>query len=44
MDKNKPNKLGDEAPTGKDFLVVVLAVAMLIFLSWIAWHTLGWFH
>jgi hypothetical protein len=35
---------GDEAPTLKDFLIVLLVTAILIALSWIAYYKLGWFH
>ena len=44
MDKDKGEKLGDEAPTWKDFLIVLVVVALLIGLSWIAWFKFGWFH
>jgi hypothetical protein len=35
---------GDEAPTLRDFLVVIIAVAVLIALDWIAYFKMGWFH
>jgi hypothetical protein len=41
---NKNEKLGDEAPELKHFLIVFGVVAVLIALSWIAWFKLGWFH
>lgn len=33
-----------EAPTIKEFLWVVVAFALLIAFSWIAYYKLGWFH
>lgn len=42
MDKN--THLGDRTPRLKDFLIVILAVAVLIGFSWIAYYKLGWFH
>lgn len=44
MDKEKKEKLGPEAPGWKDFLIVLLAAAVLIGLSWVAWFKFGWFH
>jgi hypothetical protein len=40
----KKEKLGDEAPELKHFLIVFGVVAVLIALSWISWFKLGWFH
>lgn len=31
------------APTTKDFLLVILAVALLTTFSWVAYYKLGWF-
>jgi hypothetical protein len=46
MGKNKriKNKYGDEAPTPKEFLMVILVVALLIAFAWIAYYKFGWFH
>jgi hypothetical protein len=33
-----------EAPSVKEFLWVIIAFAILIALSWIAYFELGWFH
>jgi hypothetical protein len=35
---------GGEAPTLRDFLVVIIVVAVMIALDWIACFKLGWFH
>jgi hypothetical protein len=43
--KEGENKFtGAEAPTIKDFLVVVFIVLLLIVLSWIAYYKLHWLH
>ncbi len=43
--KKEPNShLGDRTPRLKDFLMVIMAVAVLIAFSWIAYFKLGWFH
>jgi hypothetical protein len=42
-DDQKP-RLGDEATRWKDFILVVVVVALLIAFSWIAWFKLRWFH
>jgi hypothetical protein len=44
MDNEKKPRLGPEAPGWKDFVIVLLAAALLIGLSWIAWFKFGWFH
>ena len=44
MKPDKENKLGDEAPGLKHFVIVFAAVALLIAFSWIAWFKWGWFH
>lgn len=41
--ENKP-RLGPEAPGWKDIAIVIIAVGVIIGLSWIAWFKLGWFH
>lgn len=33
-----------EAPTIKEFLLVLLVVLLLIVFSWIAYYKFGWFH
>jgi hypothetical protein len=44
-EKNIPSiYYGDEAPKGKDFLMVLLASLLLIALSWITYFKLGWLH
>lgn len=43
QDKQK-ERYGDEAPTIKHVLIVFAVVAILIALSWLAWHKLHWFH
>jgi hypothetical protein len=44
-DKNiRSNLYGDEAPSVKDFLIVLLVVAALIVFAWIAYFKLGWLH
>lgn len=42
--KYRNKDYGDEVPTFKDFLVVIIVVAVLIALNWIAYFKLGWFH
>ena len=37
-------KMGDEAPTVKDFLIVIGVLFLLIVFSWIAYFKLGWLH
>lgn len=47
MKENKTDKrdrLGDEAPGLKQVIIVLVVVALLIAVSWIAWFKLGWFH
>ncbi len=44
MKTDKPDKLGDEAPGLKHYLIVFGAVALLIAFAWISWHEFGWFH
>jgi len=44
MTKDQKPKLGDEAPEWKHLLLVIIAVALLIAFSWIAWFKFGWFH
>ena len=41
---DQKTKLGDEAPGWKDILVVLVVVALLIALAWIAWFKFGWLH
>ncbi len=41
---NKPDRLGDEAPELKDYLIVFGAVALLIAFGWVSWYKFGWFH
>jgi hypothetical protein len=44
-DKNiRPNLYGDEAPGVKDFLIVLLIVAVLIAFAWMAYYKFGWLH
>ncbi|WP_018613164.1 hypothetical protein [Segetibacter koreensis] len=38
------NYYGDEAASGKDFLMVIMGFLVLIALSWIAYFKLGWLH
>lgn len=42
--KYRHKEYGSEAPTLKDFLIVLLVVAVLIALDWVAYFKLGWFH
>lgn len=45
MTKEKQtDKHGNEGPTIKHVLIVLIAVAILIALSWLAWFKLHWFH
>jgi len=44
MKKDDRSKLGDEAPRLKDFLMVLITVAILMSISWIAYFKFGWFH
>jgi len=44
MKTDKTDKRGDEAPRLKDFILVLVAVALLIAFSWLAWFKFGWFH
>ena len=44
MRNEKITRWGDEAPGCKDFVIVILAIGILIALSWIAWFKFGWFH
>lgn len=37
-------KMGDEAPSAKDFLMVLLVILVLIALSWITYFKFGWLH
>lgn len=39
-----PMKMGDEAPSLKDMLLVFLIILTLIVLSWIVYFKLGWLH
>ena len=43
-DNSKSEKLGDEAPGLKDFIIVVIVFLSLVAFSWIAWFKFGWFH
>lgn len=36
------NQLGDEAPSGNDFLKVLIAIAVLIALAWVAYYKFHW--
>jgi len=42
--KQQKDNLGDEAPTIKDLLTVLIVVATLIGLAWLAYYKLGWLH
>jgi len=44
MARDKRERLGDEAPTWKEFVIVILVVAILIAISWVTWFKFGWFH
>jgi len=44
MKKDGPEKLGDEAPRLKDFVIVITIAAILMFFSWLTYYKLGWFH
>ncbi len=44
MKADKPDKLGDDAPELKHYLIVFGVVAVLIAFGWISWHLFGWFH
>lgn len=44
MTQEQKPRLGDEAPGGKDFIRVIVVVALLIAFSWIAWFKFRWFH
>ncbi|MGZ8524307.1 MAG: hypothetical protein ACXWV1_07750 [Chitinophagaceae bacterium] len=45
MVKNKQYRnSGDEAPTLKQFLMVILITALLIAFFWVAYNKFGWFH
>jgi len=44
MKQEKTPRWGSEAPGWKHFAIVIIAVAVLIGLSWIAWFKFGWFH
>jgi len=44
MTKDKRERAGDEAPTWRDFVIVIVAAALLIVISWVTWCKLGWFH
>lgn len=35
---------GDEEPSAKDFLIVLLVIAVLIAFAWIAYYKFHWFH
>lgn len=37
-------KIGDEAPSFKDMLFVLLVILILVLLSWIAYFKFGWLH
>ena len=41
---DKKDRLGDEAPGWKHVIIVIVGLALLIAVSWIAWFKLGWFH
>ena len=43
-EKDEGGKWGDEAPTWKEFVIVILVVAILIAISWVTWFKFGWFH
>jgi hypothetical protein len=42
--KDKPERLGPEAPELKHYLIVLGSVALLIILAWICWFKFRWFH
>lgn len=44
MKQEKKPRLGPEAPGLKHIIIVIVAVGVLIGLSWIAWFKFGWFH
>ena len=43
-DKQTDKFYGDEAPTAKNFLMVLVVLIILIVLSWIAYYKLHLFH
>ena len=42
--KDKKDRLGDEAPSVKHIIIVLVVLALLIGASWVAWFKFGWFH
>jgi len=44
MANDKRERVGDEAPTWRDLVIVIVAVALLIAISWVTWFKFGWFH
>lgn len=44
MISDEKPKLGDEAPGWKHVIIVLVAIAVLIAISWITWFKFGWFH
>lgn len=40
----RSNYYGDEAPAGKDFLIVLIIVAVLIAIAWVFYYKFGWLH
>jgi hypothetical protein len=43
-ENSKSDRLGDEAPSLKDFIIVVVVAVVIIAFFWIAYHKFGWFH
>lgn len=44
MKEDKKIRWSPEAPGWKHFGIVLIAVGILVGLSWIAWFKFGWFH
>ena len=45
QEKNtEKNYYGDQAPTWKDFLVVIVVFLLITALSWLAYFKFGWLH
>ena len=43
-DKQTDKFYGDESPTAKNFLMVLIVLIILIVLSWVAYYKLHMFH